>query len=56
MHMLPNLKIDVPDPSEYEPPRVERVLTSDELMREVQYAGGASTDEIPLCMDVPCIG
>ncbi len=26
-------------PHDYQPPRVERVLTSDDLVREVQYAG-----------------
>lgn len=29
-------------PQGYEPPRVETVLTSDDLAREVQYAGAAS--------------
>ena len=33
-----------PEADVYEAPRVERVLTSDDLVREVQYAGGASTD------------
>lgn len=33
-----------PEADAYEAPRVERVLTSDDLAREVQYAGGASTD------------
>lgn len=27
----------------YEPPKVERVLTADELSREVLYAGGGQT-------------
>jgi hypothetical protein len=27
---------------DYEPPRIESVLTSDELAREAQYAGGQS--------------
>lgn len=29
---------------EYEPPRIERVITADELARDVQYAGGVSVD------------
>lgn len=33
-----------PEADVYEAPRVERVLTSDDLVREVQYAGGASSD------------
>jgi hypothetical protein len=33
------------DSSQYEPPRVEAILTPEELEREVLYAGGtASTD------------
>ena len=32
-------------PAPYEPPQVERVLTADDLVREVQYAGAASADE-----------
>ena len=28
------------EPAHYEPPRVERVLTPEDLQREVLYAGG----------------
>jgi len=34
-------KLDV-SPTPYEPPRIERVLTPEDLEREVQYAGLAS--------------
>lgn len=34
-------------PDEYDPPRVERVVTADELARDVQYAGGVSVDTQP---------
>ena len=33
----------------YEPPRIERVLTADEMEREVMFAGpGVTTGDIPL--------
>ena len=38
----------VPERPEYDPPKVEHVIGSDEIAREVHYAGGA----IPLS-DVP---
>jgi hypothetical protein len=31
-------KLDL-SPTPYEPPRIERILTPDDLEREVQYAG-----------------
>ncbi len=31
----------------YEPPRVESVLTADELEREVQYAGTGGASPLP---------
>jgi hypothetical protein len=38
----------LPTAGSYEPPRIERVLTPEELAREIQYAGATdvlSTDE-----------
>ena len=29
-------------PTTYEPPRIERILTPEDLEREVQYAGGVT--------------
>jgi hypothetical protein len=36
---MPPLEQHAPATSAYEPPRIERVLTSDDLAREVYYAG-----------------
>lgn len=30
-------------PAPYEPPRIERVLTPEDLAREVQYSGGTAS-------------
>jgi hypothetical protein len=32
-----------PDPSTYEPPRIERILTPEDMEREVMFAGPAVT-------------
>jgi hypothetical protein len=34
------------EPSSYEPPKIERVLTADDLTREVQYGGAPSFDTV----------
>ena len=34
-----------PTESTYEPPRIETVLTADDLAREIQYAGISVTDD-----------
>ncbi len=41
----PDLNDDRPKtPAAYEPPKVERVLSAEDLAREVQYAGSLSFD------------
>ena len=34
------------NPHTYEPPRIEKTFTADDLAREVHYAGGASEPDI----------
>jgi hypothetical protein len=36
----------VPTSDVYEAPRIEKVLTADDLAREIQYAGATSTDTL----------